>query len=131
MRIPKIARRGKAAGALLALTAMAPGVALADAAQATATAAQHAGLAAGGADIAGVKRHLHHVLNCLVGPDGSGFDAAPGNPCANAGGAIPQTTDATAKAKLEKAAAEVRAGIATQDLAVAKKAATDAQATLK
>src|SRR5262245_7670910 len=105
--------------------------ALADGPQAVATAAQHAGLAAGGADIATVQRHLHHVLNCLVGPGGAGFDAAPGNPCAAAGGAIPQTADAAMKTKLEQAATQVRGGIANQNLDAAKKTAVDVQTMLK
>jgi hypothetical protein len=105
--------------------------ALADGPQAVATAAQHAGLAANGADIAAVQRHLHHVLNCLVGPGGAGFDAEPGNPCSAAGGAIPQTADAAMKTKLEQAAAQVRGGIANQNLDAAKKVAVDVQAMLK
>jgi uncharacterized membrane protein len=32
-----------------------------------------------------VTLHLHHVLNCAVGPDGMGFDAAAGNPCKGQG----------------------------------------------
>ena len=39
------------------------------------TAALHAGLAAKGGDIKEVHTHLHHALNCLVGPDGQGYDA--------------------------------------------------------
>lgn len=120
-----------ALGALMTLAAFTPTAALADGPQAINTAAQHAGLAAGSADLAGVHRHLHHVLNCLVGPDGQGFDAAPGNPCAAAGGAIPQTADATVKAKLEKAATQVRAAIAGNDLEAVKKAASEVQASLK
>src|SRR5690606_6921136 len=120
-----------AAGVLLAFIVLAPGTAHADGPQATATAAQHAGLAAGGADLPSVRRHLHHVLNCLVGPEGEGFDAGPGNPCTAAGAAIPQTSDAAAKSKLEKAAAEARKGITSEDVAVAKKAAADIQTALK
>jgi hypothetical protein len=78
-----------------------------------------------------VHMHLHHVLNCLVGPGGDGFDAAPGNPCGMAGGAIPQTADAAMKAKLVNAANQVKAGIANADMAAAKKTATDVQAMLK
>jgi hypothetical protein len=111
--------------------AFTPVTALADGPQAISTAAQHAGLAAAGADLAGVRRHLHHVLNCLVGPDGQGFDAAPGNPCAAAGGAIPQTADAAVKDKLQKAATQVRAAIGNENLDAAKKAATDVQQLLK
>lgn len=131
MKIPRITSGATATGALIALMAVAPGMALADGPQATTTAAQHAGLAGNSADITGVHRHLHHALNCLVGPEGEGFDAAQGNPCASAGGAIPQTTDATAKAKLEKAATQLRTAIASDDLAAAKKAGADVQASLK
>ena len=121
-------------GGALALAGMAlmPAAALADGPQAIATAANHAGLAAGGGDINAVHMHLHHVLNCLVGPGGNGFDAAPGNPCANAGGgAIPQTADAATKTKLETAATQARAGIANADMAASKKTASDVQAMLK
>ncbi len=131
MNIASFRIRAPAASVLLTCVFLAPATALADGPQAKATAAQHAGLAASGADLPGVRRHLHHVLNCLVGPEGPGFDAAQGNPCAAAGGAIPQTSDATAKATLEKVAGDVRKAIASEDLAAAKKAATDAQASLK
>lgn len=118
------------AGAVLACLALAPATVLADGPQAIATAAQHAGLAAGSADIAMVHRHLHHVLNCLVGPEGEGFDQAAGNPCMQAGGAIPQTADAAMKEKLGKAAADATAAIANTDLAAAQAAATAIQRAL-
>lgn len=105
--------------------------ALADGPAAIATAANHARLAAGAADINAVHMHLHHVLNCLVGPGGEGFDAMPGNPCAGSGAAIPQTADAGTKAKLENAAAQARAGIADSDIGGSKKVATDLQTALK
>jgi hypothetical protein len=127
----RIIGRATAFTALTGLATFTPVAALADGPQAISTAAQHAGLAAGGADLAGVRRHLHHTLNCLVGPDGPGFDAAPGNPCAAAGGAIPQTADATVKDKLQKAATQVRTAIASDNLDAAKKAATDVQQLLK
>ena len=40
----------------------------------------HAGMAATQADIAMAHMHLQHAVNCLVGPGGTGFDAAAGNP---------------------------------------------------
>lgn len=120
-----------ALAALISLAAFTPRAALADGPQAIGTAAQHAGIAAAQADVAGVHKHLHHALNCLVGPGGAGFDATPGNPCAAAGGAIPQTSDAAMKAKLEKVAAEARAAIANDDYEAAKKAAADIQQQLK
>ena len=117
---------------ILAGVAFLPTAALADGPQAIATAANHAGLAAAAGGIDMVHTHLHHVVNCLVGPGGNGFDAGPGNPCANAGGgAIPQTADAAMKAKLEAAAAQARGGIANNDMAASKKVASDVQAMLK
>jgi len=123
--------RGTAALAAVSLAAFATNIALADGPQAISTAAQHAGMAASSADLAGAQRHLHHVLNCLVGPGGEGFDAAPGNPCAAAGGAIPQTSDAATKDKLQKAAGEARKAIAGTDLNATQKAASDIQNMLK
>ena len=106
--------------------------AIADAASETVTAASHASLAAGAADIAGVHTHLHHALNCLVGPKGAGFSAKELNPCAQSGnGAIPDTTDAAKKSSLEAAAAKARAGIAATDYKTAQKDAADMAAMLK
>lgn len=106
--------------------------ALADAASEVVNAATHAGLAAGSAKLDGVHMHLHHTLNCLVGPGGAGFDPKQMNPCANAGaGAIPDTTDAGKKKSLETAAAKAREGIASADLATAQKDAADTAAILK
>src|SRR5258706_11021319 len=123
---------GTVCGAVaLAGMAFLPTAALADGPQAIATAANHAGLAAAAGGIDMVHTHLHHVLNCLVGPGGDGFDAAPGNPCGMAGGAIPQTADAAMKGKLTTAATQAKAGIANADMAGAKKTATDIQAMLK
>ena len=116
--------------ALVGLAVVAP-AALADGPQATATAARHAGMAAAAEDVAGATRHLHHTLNCLVGPDGSGFDAGAGNPCNEAGGAIPQTSDAAAKRDLEAVAANVRAALGDGSLAAVKGAAASAQQALE
>ena len=84
-------------------------------------AATHAGLAAQSADIAGVQMHLHHTLNCLVGPNGKGFDATQLNPCKNNGnGAIPDTADAVKKEALQTAAAVAAAGIAATNITMAQ-----------
>lgn len=79
-----------------------------------------AGLAANAANIDAAHFHLHHVLNCLVGPGGNGFDAAVGNPCIGTGAAIPQTADTATRVKLENAAIEVRRGISSNDLSAAR-----------
>jgi hypothetical protein len=106
--------------------------AFADAASEVVNAQTHAGLAAASTKIEGVHIHLHHALNCLVGPAGQGFDAKQMNPCAQAGsGAIPDTTGAAKKESLEAAAAKVREGIAATDFAAAQKAAGEAAKMLK
>jgi len=92
---------------------------------------QHAGLAAESKGVALVHTHLHHTLNCLVGPGGSGFDAQEINPCANVGhGAIPDSV-AAKQPSLEAAAAEARAGIDEPELAKAQRHAVKTEAMLK
>lgn len=90
-------------------------------------AAVHAHLAGNSANLAGVHSHLHHTLNCLVGPKDVAFDAKELNPCASMGaGAIADVTDATLKASLLAAAKEATAGIAEGELS---KAQADARGT--
>ena len=116
-------------GILTALPASAQG---ADPVQEAATGGVHAGLAAQAATIQQVHMHLHHTVNCLVGPKGEGFDANEANPCQKLGnGAIPDTTDSAVKAKLTAALAKAQAGLKSDDLTAAKKAAPEAQAALK
>jgi hypothetical protein len=104
----------------------------ADAAKEVATAGQHAGMAAGATNVPTAHAHLHHVVNCLVGPKGDGFDAKEANPCAQLGdGAIPDTTDPAAKAKLTAAVTAAQAGIKSDDLGGATKAAAEVQTALK
>ena len=119
-------------GAMLVSVGLASGVALADGPQQIGTASKHAGFAAASTDMKDVQKHMHHVLNCLVGPNGKGFDASFGNPCNGQGqGAIPETTDAATKAKLEQALTVTRQAVSTSDVAAAKKGATDAAGLLK
>ena len=49
------------------------------------TAEQHATFASKAENVDGTQLHLHHVINCLVGPGGDGFDAKAGNPCKDQG----------------------------------------------
>lgn len=99
-----------------------------DPAKEISTAATHAGLAAKATDMMGTQMHLHHVVNCLVGPKGKGFDATPGNPCKDQGnGAIADTKDSKQKKNLQAALAKANAGLKAKDMAAAQKAATDAQ----
>jgi hypothetical protein len=123
----EVAMKSLTALAFLATTCLVAGPALADEAGELAIAQTHAGLAAKATALNGVHMHLHHALNCLVGPNGNGYDSSQANPCAKAGkGAITDSTDAAQKAKLQTAVSSAQAGIAATDLATAQK---DAQAT--
>jgi hypothetical protein len=54
------------------------------------TAQTHAGFAATYDSLQEVTLHLHHVLNCVAGPQDIRFDASAGNPCQGQGdGALP------------------------------------------
>jgi hypothetical protein len=95
-------------------------------------AGMHAGLAAQGSDLATVHMHLHHTLNCLVGPDGAGFDPKELNPCQGDGnGAIPDESDAAKKKALQDAVTKATAGIGASDLATAQHDAASVASMLK
>lgn len=52
------------------------------------TAIAHAGYAEQAGTMTDVTMHLHHVLNCLVGPTDKMFDKAAGDPCQGQGNGI-------------------------------------------
>jgi hypothetical protein len=109
-----------------------PFAAHADASAEVATAAQHAGFSAAATSLAAAHMHLHHTLNCLVGPKGHGFDPKQANPCEGSGnGAIPDTTDAHTKRALERVAHRTRMAIASHSLATVKSDAAKIEAALK
>lgn len=117
-----------AVGGLLAF----PIAAYADAAAEIATAAQHAGLAAAAPTLAQIRTHLHHVVNCIVGPRDGDFDKSITNPCAQQGnGAFPDESDQAIKTKLQNVLNVAEDGIASNDEATAKKAAATAETQLK
>jgi hypothetical protein len=117
--------------ALCAGLVAAPLAAHADAASEVSTAAQHAGFSAAATSLKVAHMHLHHTLNCLVGPGGRGFDAKQANPCSSQGkGAIPDTTDAAAKKALEHIAYRTRVALRSTDLATVTKDAAEIQTEL-
>jgi hypothetical protein len=108
-----------------------PLAAHADVSDEVSTAAKHAGLSAEATSLAVAHTHLHHTLNCLVGPNGRGFDSKAANPCSDMGsGAIPDTTDAAAKKTLEHIAARARMALRSHSLATVKKDAAKIQTEL-
>jgi hypothetical protein len=104
----------------------------ADVAKEVSIAEQHANYAATATVITTTDSHLHHVINCLVGPKGKGFDAKQLDPCKGMGnGAIADTADAAKRKTLQAALAKAEAGLRTKDLAKAKADAAAAETLLK
>ncbi|WP_329740837.1 hypothetical protein [Dyella sp. A6] len=98
-----------------------------------ATAAAHAGMSLGAGNLKTAHLHLHHVVNCLVGPSGWGFDAKAGDPCKGMGhGAIADAKgDKAMEARLHKALADARSGLKSHNLATAHADAKKAMETLQ
>lgn len=90
------------------------------------TAGAHAGMALGAADLKMPHAHLHHVINCLVGPSGKGFDSQEANPCKGQGqGAIVDAKgDTASESRLHAALTQAEHGLKTATLDGAH---TDAQ----
>jgi hypothetical protein len=109
-----------------------PIAAYADAKSEIATAAEHAGFAAAAPNLLQTRMHLHHALNCLVGPLDADFDKANMNPCAQQGkGAFPDESDVEIKTKLQSAMSAAADGIASSDEATAKKDAATVKTLLE
>lgn len=84
----------------------------------------HANYAATATTIEEVQHHLHHVINCLVGPDAPGFIADAMNPCHGMGkGAIPDTSDPALQMNLERVLEHAQAALTTENFVLAKDAA--------
>ena len=121
-----------AGSAVAACAVLAAPVMAADAKGEIATAAQHASLAAQAGDMAGVKMHLHHAINCLEGPKGADFSKTDMNPCANSGnGAIPDSTNPTTTASLQTAVGQAVSGLKASDMKAAQGDASATAATLQ
>lgn len=103
------------------------------AANQAATASAHAGMALGAANLTMAQTHLHHVVNCLVGPAGTDFDAKAGNPCKDQGqGAIVDAKgDAATEAKLTAALTDARRGLQATTLESVHADAQQAMTTLQ
>ena len=52
-----------------------------DVSEEVSTAHVHATLAQKATTVDATHTHLHHVINCLVGAEGEGFDSSVVNPC--------------------------------------------------
>lgn len=132
-REPRFSARifGPVAAAAL-LTAITLPAFAGDYAKEVTTAAAHAGYAAASTTIANVHMHLHHTINCIVGPTGAGFDANEMDPCKDQGdGAIKDTMDPAKQQILNDAVTKAESGLATDDLPTATMDAGAVQTMLK
>lgn len=92
----------------------------------------HATFASKSTSLKMAHTHLHHTINCLVGPDGKGFDAEALNPCKDLGnGILPDTQDAQQKKAFEAALAKAEAGLASDKLDTATKDASEVASMLE
>jgi hypothetical protein len=82
------------------------------------TAVIHAEHAYQAKDVAGLHEHLHHVINCLEGPNGPDFDASLVNPCDKMGsGALNDVpADSDARKTLDQALSDAKNGLAKTTL---------------
>lgn len=93
-------------------TAMAPST-TPNSATEIATALAHAQMALASKDVAEARHHLHHVINCLVGPKSKEYDANEENPCKGMGnGALNDVDSKSAQhKKLDNALSEAKEGL--------------------
>lgn len=85
------------------------------------TAATHSHFAGASKTLKMVHTHLHHTVNCLVGPNGAGFSSKFLDPCQGMGnGAVNDATDAKTKQSLQQALKIADKGLATDNLAMAQ-----------
>lgn len=98
-----------------------------------ATAHAHALMAEHASSVKMAHTHLHHVINCLVGPNGAAFDSAAGDPCKGQGsGALADSKgDHALHGKLKKALSDAQAGLKSDSLTKVHKDAAKAAAALK
>lgn len=97
------------------------------------TAHTHAVYARQAPSVAVSHVHLHHVINCLVGPKGADFDAKQANPCKGQGnGALPDSAnDQAMHAKLQTALNEAQTGLKSNDVKAVHSDAGKVAATLE
>lgn len=117
------------AAALVATPALAAG----NARHEISTAIEHSGYASQVKSTAKVHLHLHHVVNCLVGPHGRGFYPPAGDPCQGMGnGALNDLSGRSAvRSELETALREAKAGLRENGFSAAHATALRVRKTLQ
>jgi hypothetical protein len=131
LAIASVAFGAGAPGAGTGMGASAAGAANPD--QEIATALQHAGMSAGSSKLEDVHAHLQHVINCIVGPSGAGFDATAEDPCKGQGnGAVNDVDNKSHQRKeLDEALKDANKGLKDNDMKKAQKYAKDVMKELQ
>lgn len=116
-----------------AALAATPAFAAAGAGKEISTAIEHSGYASQVKSAKKVHLHLHHVVNCLVGPNGEGFYPAAGNPCQGEGnGALNDLSgQAKVRSELKDALSEAKKGLGENRLKAARKTAEKVHTALQ
>lgn len=119
-------------GSAVAATAMAAG----NANKEIATAVIHANVASQVDNLGGVHLHLHHVLNCVLGPHSKQYSAAAEKlsayKCVGLGdGALPDSRDPAVRNDLQRAVTLADGGIEASQFEPAHQAAIEVLAALK
>lgn len=95
------------------------------------TAVTHAKLAMAASSISLTHMHLHHVVNCLEGPQGKDFDAAAGNPCKGKGNGAMVDATTLQRVRLKSVLAHAQTGLAAKQEKPARKATAETIAGLQ
>lgn len=95
------------------------------------TAATHASLAVGARELADVRMHLQHVLNCLEGPKGRDYDLEPGDPCGGKGALQALPVGSANRTRAQKAVELARVGVTFHDFKPAHDTALAVEAVLE
>ena len=84
-------------------------------------------MSAGSSKLEDVHMHLHHVINCLVGPSGQGYDSTAEDPCKGQGTGAINDVDSKSKQlkKLDEAVKNAKEGLKENDMKKAQKEAKE------
>ncbi|HKJ88475.1 MAG TPA: hypothetical protein VKA48_08205 [Gammaproteobacteria bacterium] len=118
---------------LCALLAVPTAFAGANAGKEISTAIEHANFATQMKQEKKVKMHLHHVVNCLAGPKGRGFNSDFENPCKGMGNGALKDAKGNSKAEkdLKQAFDKAQSGITAHNYKSAHQAAAKVEKKLK
>jgi hypothetical protein len=132
LHLHKLTSLAVTAGSLLLLSLSSTALAAANGSKEVQTAIEHAGFASKSKTTNEVHLHLHHVINCLVGPKGEGYDIAAGDPCkGEGGGALNDLKDMPQQKYLQQALNLAKTGVNISHRAPARNVATAVDDLLK